>query len=296
MKQDVVLPGAVTQAALKPDRFLTADLLSGLIAGLAALVSAAGIFTNLYRDAEAIRVVWRANDLVTLAVGVPLLLGSRALCRRADRAAAGIPRARIVWLGAVGYMLYNYVFYLFGAQFNAAFLGYVALAALSIYALVFSLPRLDVQGAVRQFSPRLPARGIAAFLLAFSLSLGAAEVAQVLQALASGTTPLSLVFAVDLTLLMPLAGLCGIWLWQRRPWGFVLSAALMIKDSTYPLALILMAAAQARVTGVWDPFTPYYAVMGAGCMICAGLLLGSMKPPSILSAEEDRPPVAPLQA
>lgn len=36
--------------------------------------------------------------------------------------------------------------------------------------------------------------------------------------------PTSLVFALDLSLVVPVLVLGAIWLWKRRPWGYVLAA------------------------------------------------------------------------
>lgn len=64
----------------KPDTDAPARLLSAAIAGAMALAAGAGLLVDgLYRDIAWIRLVWLANDLVTLFVAVPLLvLGVRS--------------------------------------------------------------------------------------------------------------------------------------------------------------------------------------------------------------------------
>jgi len=42
--------------------------------------------------------------------------------------------------------------------------------------------------------------------------------------------PTGVVFATDLSLLIPAVLLSGIMLWRRKPWGYVLSAVVMIKS------------------------------------------------------------------
>ena len=68
-------------------------------------------------------------------------------------------------------MLYNYAFYLFGAAFNAFFLVYAALLALSIFALIFGLSSLDVEKLCRQFSPRTPVKWIGGYFLFVAVGL-----------------------------------------------------------------------------------------------------------------------------
>ncbi|HHY46565.1 MAG TPA: hypothetical protein GX506_04605 [Firmicutes bacterium] len=48
---------------------------------------------------------WFGNDLVTLSVALPLLVGALVLSMK------GSHRAQLVWFGILDYMLYNYAFY-----------------------------------------------------------------------------------------------------------------------------------------------------------------------------------------
>ena len=70
----------------------------------------------------------------------------------------------------------------------------------------------------------------------------------------------------------------AIWLWQRKPWGYVLGAVMMIKATTYALALIAMSvfSDQAGIPGAWE-MAPLWAFLGAGCLVSCGALLGNMR-------------------
>jgi hypothetical protein len=251
----------------RPDLGAVPYALSAVIAALAAIASAAGLFLDgVYRDNTLVVSAWWGNDLVTLAVAVPLLVAGLLGARR------GSQRWRLVWLGMLAYMLYGYAFYLFGAAFNRFFLVYVALVALSISALLALLPRLDLEGIRQSFHRATPARPIAAYMLLTGLGIGGAWVAMSLGFVVTGQVPgpvtasghpTAIVFALDLTLLVPgfIAG--GLWLWRRRAWGYVLGAIMNIKGATYTLALALGAkvAARAGVPGaaaeipLWLGFT-----------------------------------------
>lgn len=72
----------------------------------------------------------RGTALVVLLIAVPSLAVAMWF------AARGSARAQIVWLGAVGYILYNSVLFLFMSPFNNLFLLYVAMMSLAIWSSV----------------------------------------------------------------------------------------------------------------------------------------------------------------
>jgi hypothetical protein len=256
--------------------------LSILIAILATTASSGGLLlSDLYRDNTWVTSAWRGNDLVTLSIAVPVLAGAIVLARR------GSLRAQLVWMAMLAYMLYGYAFYLFGAAFNRFFLLYVGLFAFSILALVFALPRIDA-GAVRcSFRQRTPARWIAGYMLLIAVGLGSAWMAMSLGFVLSGVVPepivasghpTGIVFALDLSLLVPGFVLGGIWLWQRRPWGYVLGVIMNVKGATYTLALASASifADQAGVAGAAGEI-PLWLSLTATSALSSGLLLGNMR-------------------
>jgi hypothetical protein len=216
-------------------------LLSYLIAGLALLASAGGLLIDgLYRGTAFVISTWLGNDIVTLAVAVPLLLGA------VIRAARGSARAQLVWIGMLDYMLYNFGFYLFGAAFNWFFLIYVLLFALSIWALILALMSLSVDQLAAGFGPRTPVRMIAGFMAFVGVTLLVVYFLQWLGFVTSGEVPsivdmsghpTNLVLALDLSIVVPVMLVGAVLLSQRRPWGYVLAAMGNVKGAVYMLAL-----------------------------------------------------------
>jgi hypothetical protein len=257
-------------------------IFSIIIVVLAAIASAAGLFIpDLYRDNALVVSALRGNDLVTLAVAVPTLIVALIVTGR------GSLRALMVWMAMLGYMIYDYIFYLYGAAFNVIFLLYVALVGLSVYALIFGLSSIDAVEISRRFNPRTPVRWIGLFTLLLALLFGGMEISRALTFVVSGRLPhdviatghpTAVVYAVDLSLLVPGLVLAGGLLWFRRPWGYVLGTMFMIKGTSYGLALIAMSAFAAKATGSWDPLTPAYAAVAVGCLVACILLLGNMRP------------------
>ena len=257
--------------------------LSAVIAILTIVASAGGLFIpDLYRDNALITAGWFGNDLVTLSVAAPLLIAALFL------AMGGSQRAQLVWLGMLDYTLYNSAYYLFGAAFNQLFLVYVALFTLSILALIFGLARVD-PGAVRnRLRARTPARWIGGFMLFVAIGLTGVYVAQSLSFVATGQLPdiviksghpTNVVFALDLSLVVPFFVLGAIWLWKRRPWGLVLAAIMNVKGAVYMLALsaVTVSAVQAGVSEDLSQ-AALWATIGVGSLVASIALIGKLEP------------------
>lgn len=256
--------------------------LSMVIAFLLTVASASGLFiADFYRDNTLVAAALRGNDLVSLVVAVPLLVIALVFSLR------GSQKAQLLWLGMLGYTLYNYAFYLFGAAFNPLFLIYVMLFSLSIFALIFGLPKVDIYGISQRFNPRTPVKWIGGFMLFFAVFLGGMWISRSLNFIITGKIPqdiiqtghpTSIVYALDLSLLIPFLVLGAFLLWQRQPWGYILSAMLMIKCSTYVLSLIAMSgfAANAGVPRAWN-LEPLWAVFGVASLLATALLLQNLQ-------------------
>ena len=273
-------------------KFSTAFGISILVAILAVLASAGGLLLKgLYRDNAFVTTTWFGNDVVTLFLAVPILVVALFFSAR------GSLRAQLVWLGALDYMLYNYAFYLFGAAFNAFFLIYAALLGLSIFALIFGLVGLDVERIRQQFSGHTPVKWISGYFLFVAFGLGAVYLIQSIAFIATGQLPAivtisehptNVVFALDLTLLIPWLVVGAVWLMKRRPWGYVLAGILSIKGPLYTLVLgvnsILVVNAGISQTSelpLWGSLTVLGLAVGA-------LLFGNMKSVLIEKGQNDK--------
>lgn len=261
----------------------SAHILTVIIAVLAIVASAGGLFIDgLYRDNLLVTSGWYGNDLVTLMVAVPLLVVALIFSMR------GSQRAHLVWLGMLDYMLYNYAFYLFGTAFNGFFLVYVGLFALSIFALIFALVALDVKGISQRFRSHTPGKWIAGYMVFVAVGLSGVYIAQWAGFVATGQLPpiviqtghpTSVVFALDLSLVVPVLALGAIWLWKRRPWGYVLAAIANVKGAVYMLALCVVTVSVVRA-GVSEDLSQValWGFIGAGSLIASLFLLGNLEP------------------
>jgi hypothetical protein len=250
------------------------------LAASAALAAGSGLFVaGLYRDNPFVQAAWRGNDVVTLALAVPLLLWSLG------RARQGSVPGLLVWLGMIDYLMYAYAYYLFGAAFNSLFLFYVVLFTGSALVLVFSLASIDAAAISRRAEARTPVRWVSAYMAFVAVGLTTVYVAQSIRfvitdelpavVVATGH-PTSLVFALDLSMLVPGLALGARWLWRRQPWGYVLAGILTTKGAVYTLALA--AGSALAVEGGFSELSGqiplWLALSVGGAAAAVSLLLG----------------------
>jgi hypothetical protein len=265
---------------MTPGKLRPALPLSLILLVLAAAAALGGLLLpGLYRDNALVTAGWRGNDLVTLLLAVPALAAALRLGAR------GSLRAQLVWLGLLDYLLYNTLFYLFGAAFNAFFLLYAAQAALAIFALVYGAAALDAQAVADRFAARTPARWIAGFMAFIALGLATVYVLQSAGFILTGQLPpviaatghvTNVVFALDLTLVVPAMLLGAVWLWQGRPWGYVLAGVTLVKGAVYMPALTATTLSAYLAGALAEPGEAWlWAALGAGCLLAAAALLAN---------------------
>jgi hypothetical protein len=265
----------------------TAYTLSAIIVLLTLAASAGGLLIpDLYQGNALLKAGWFGNDLVTLLVAVPTLVVSLVLSIR------GSARARLVWLGMLDYTLYNFAYYLFGTAFNSFFLLYVTLFNLSMFALLFGLVNLDARAIGQRFRARTPVKAIAGYMAFVALGLTVVYGAQSLSFVTTGQAPeivantghlTNIVFALDLTLVVPWFVLAAIWLWQRKPWGYILAAVLNVKGAAYMLALSAVTVSAVRA-GASDDLAQLglWGFIGAASLIVSVVLLANLRPRRVI--------------
>lgn len=257
--------------------------LSVIISILAIVASVGGlIIPDLYKDNEFVKSAWFTNDLITLIVVVPLLITSLLFALK------GSLRWQLVWIGMLGYMIYNFAFYLFGAAFNNLFLVYVALFSSSIAALILGLSNLNLNDIALRFSPKTPVKVISIYILLIAIMLFFVEMGMISNYFQTGTLPetikltghpTSIVFALDLSIVVPVSVVTAFLLWKRNIWGYVMGMIMLLKGFTYGLVLSVGTAllAYSPAFGKWDPLMPLYLVLVSGGFICSWAMLKNLK-------------------
>ena len=253
--------------------------LSLLIAGLMAIQSAVGVLVPaVYRDTGWVTAAWFGNDLVTLLVAAPLLVWALYAVRR------GSLRAQLIWYAMLGYAVYNYAYYLFGAALNAFFPVYAALLFLPAFALILALGRADVGAIASRFAPSTPRRWVPAYMLFTGVGLTVAWTAQWAAYLLAGTVPnigvdgFQLVAAMDLTFMVPWFVIGAVLLLRRGAWGYVVAPIIIVKGAAYTLVLATTSTV-AGLRGVEGSFEqiPIWGAWTLLGLLAAWALLGGVR-------------------
>jgi len=263
-------------SASRPPTLRAARVLTGVIAVLMAAAAGAGLFADgLYRDGAWAREAFRGADLVTLVLAVPLLIAGLVLSMRGSR------RGQVVWIGLLGYVVYNYAYGVFGAEFNDLFLLHIAILSMSLFALACALPSLTTAWARGHRTSRA-GRWIGGFLVLVGAAQGALWVVLILRFAFTGRVlndiPVDgqhLVFALDLALLVPTLVLAGVLLFRRRAVGVLLGAAVCVFGAVYQLNLMVAGVFQenAGVAGV-KAFPLEGLVLTAAFLLAAAVMVG----------------------
>jgi hypothetical protein len=196
-----------------------------------AAVATALLFREALRGPAVSVGSMQGTALVLLVVTLPVLVGSMALVGR------GMTVAVIGWLGALGSIAYQSVLLLVGTPFNAFFFLYVAMLSLSIWALVAMVARMPIARLAEEVGARAPVRLVAGYLLINAALFLGLWLQATVPAVLSAEPPAFLVGTgmttgpvqiLDLGFTLPLMILGAVLLLRRRPWGFVLTGALLV--------------------------------------------------------------------
>ncbi len=235
-----------------------------------AAVATALLFREALRGPAVSIGSMQGTALVLLVVTLPVLVASMALVSR------GVTVAVIGWLGALGSIAYQSVLFLFATPFNAFFFLYVAMLSLSIWALVALVARMPIARLAEEIGARAPVRLVAGYLLInAALFLGLWLQATVPAVLSAGppafldgtgmtTGPVQI---LDLGFTLPLMTLGAVLLLWRRPWGYVLTGALLvmlaIETTSIGVDQWFGHAADPASPVASDVLTPVFAVLTA---------------------------------
>jgi len=229
-----------------PRSYGIASLVTLVLTVVATLV---GLFVpDFYRDAPVLLPQVYGQDLLTLVVAVPALAVSLFF------AARGSLRGYVSWLGVTGYLLYTYASYAFMTAFNELYLVYVALLWLTLFTFVGGTVRLDAPALKRRVGDA-SIRAYVGFQLLLVVLISLLWLSEILPATVSGTTPpsiadaglpTSVIYSLDLGVVVPAFALSAYWLWQRQAWGYAFTAVLLVKIATLGGAVLAMSVFMVR--------------------------------------------------
>ena len=253
------------------------------IALLVAFTAIAGLYwpATYARETAYSRAGGYASDIVDLFLVVPVLLISGIVGHRGS-----IP-ARLVWLGTLGYLLYNFVIYAFGVHFNQLFLVYCATLSLCLYATAFSVRLIPLEQLAQMYGPRAPRKTISIVFLVLVASTAFFELRSDVAAILAGripkdvidaTTSVDFIHVLDLGFLLP--GLCvtAILLFRGKPSGHALAPAFLTLLAIMSMELVsIMAVMGRRGFGMSVPMVVFFGVLAVGFTVLLRIYFSSAK-------------------
>lgn len=245
--------------------------LSFPIALLLTGTSLGGLFLPYTYSAETRlqAVQYAGNDAGNLFLIVPFLTFVAIMALRGS--AAG----RLVWMGTLVYLVYDFLGYAFAVHFNAMFLAYCAVLGLSFFVLEESFLSMPLQEVTRCCGPRTPTKIIATVLLVMGLGIVLHWMSAIIPAEFAGRAPQTVresglvtetTAVLDLAFGAPACLIVAILLFRHKPLGIVLGPIMLTFLGLSGLVLAPMGIAMARrgfVTG------------GGLCFIGLGIATGS---------------------
>jgi hypothetical protein len=213
------------------------SLLGGILAVLLLITAGAGLFTeNMYDNFAPPKYVQesRAQDLITLILGIPLLVV----------ALAGIRNERTwafpLWTGVLAYELYVYGIYAIGGVYNIFFPGYVAVASLSMYTTIGLLSNVNPEWFQKTIRTKMPRRLTAIFFLIITVIFAIIWLGQVMTTIETGIVDSGhLIFVFDLIIVLPAFSITAVRLFQKKPFGDLLAGMMLIKFDSLCVAIVL---------------------------------------------------------
>jgi hypothetical protein len=237
-----------------------------VIAGLVAIISIASIVCpkSIY-PTEELRRAFVPNDVVNLFMGLPMLLGSIWLTQR-DKL-IGL----LCWPGALLYILYNYLVYVFAMPLNVAFLLHLSLVTLSACTLIGLMASIDGSRVRQQLTGSVHERAFGGILAGLGLLFFLQATGVLFQLLANRTPIAKPELAVHIadSLITPAWVIGGILLWQRKELGYVTGLGLFFQASMLFIGLIAFLMLQPLVTDAnFRPFDVFAIfIMGLFCFV-----------------------------
>jgi len=225
--------------------------LSFPLAVILAIASCGGLFLpSMYADETRKQAALSiGNDAGNLAFIVPALVIAAILALR------GSCGARLVWMGTLAYLVYDFLGYALALHFNSMFLAYCGVLGLSFYALAGTLMALPIAEVARRYGPRTPVKTTASVLLLMGVAIVVHWLSEIVPALLAGQVPQAVresgllteaVAVLDLAFGSPACMIAAILLLRRKPLGFVLGPVVLTFLALSSLVLAPMGIEMAR--------------------------------------------------
>jgi len=242
-----------------------------VIACCMALGSLAGLlFQSAIYPTEELRRSFTSNDVVNLALGLPLLLGSLWLARRGEL--IGL----LFWPGAIFFVMYNSIAYSMALAFTWMFafhLGLVILSLITIAGLYANLDAASLSQRLQGAVPRRLAGGILAGLGGLFLLLSIGKVIGLFNGQALSRAEQGVLLADFIS--TPIWIIAGVALWRKQAFGYLSGAGVLFQASMLFVGLLVFFLLTPVLTTLPFPTEDFVVIfaMGLVCFVPFGLFV-----------------------
>ena len=221
------------------------------VAILMGVMSLLGLFiSNSIYKTELIFQSFFTNDVINLILGLPILLGSMWLTSR------GKMVGLLFWPGALLFVIYNYIAYVFGRPFDLITFVYLALILISAYIIYDLIRKVDSNSVKQQLAGAVGEKIAGWFLLIFGILfiLRAVNifVSASLNQVVLPPTEIGVSIADIVISILWIIG--GIFLLRTKPLGYTAGLGLLFAASMLFVGLIIFLIIQPVLTAA--PFIP----------------------------------------
>lgn len=227
----VTLVGIFYNSGIEPYEFET-------LHGDTVLIYGRGLYKN---ETYSLGLQTRAQDAVTLLVCLPLLLISFIKMKNSNL------KWQLIFLSAFGYFMYTYMMFMLIA-YNKMFLLYILIFASSLYAFIISFSRFYERDTImKTFNNKIPNKTIGIYLIISGMGLAVRWLADIFNSLANKTVPNALahyttplVYALDLSIVVPAFFVTAVLLIMHKPLGYFMASIMIIKGLVMWISLTAM--------------------------------------------------------
>ncbi len=243
-----------------------------LIAILVAAASISGILNrSVVYPTDDLLQSFLPNDVVNLCIGLPILIVSMWLTWR------GKSIGLLFWPGALFFVFYNYLVYVFVMPPGLSALMHLVLVSMSVYTMIALVAAIDAQAVRQRLGGAVPERLAGGVLMGMGALFLLRVLALTVEALGSGVPIAETDMAVNVAdfFLSPALIIGGASLWQRRAFGYPVALGLLFQANMLFIGLIAFLLIQPLITTVDFSLVDVIvvSVMGLICFIPFGLFV-----------------------
>ena len=248
-----------------------------------ALASIAGAFfpDTYMRDSPSLGAQGVGQDLVDLFLAVPLLLISFFYLSRGSRVAT------LIYGGTVGYIMYSFIIYCFGVNFNQFFLLYCLTLSLSLYTFILLISDLR-QMNVESWFEGAPVRLVSVYLMVVAAVFYILWLKSIVPAIMQNEVPRDVsdydllvnpVHVIDLVFALPALIIGALLIRRKQGLGYIIASISLVFMVLLTLALAAMVI-MLVLRDISEDFTVaiVFAVLALCSSLFAVLLFRHMKP------------------